>query len=378
MPSELLVTGCYRSGTTLLEKLLHAHPSACVASQPFPVLYAFVKKAFDEKLGIERRYPLNHRFLEDAYTDLDLSTFLDHHRLSAADLHAVFEGLEAYTEGLWTPEILTVRGSIRPGTFLDVYRQLCAAIANLFPKPDLQVVGTKEILVEEYVPYLLEQGVHVLVIVRDPRDVIASLDFNVRENRTGSDRPVLYSMRIWRKSVATALAFERHPRFRWLRYEDLVADPAARMAEVAQFLNLSAFPAGILESRLRDQRGRDWPGNSSFQDQARVSTASVGRFRHTLPAAVQSMIESVAAPEMTALGYAGSPFRADAITQYQDPFETIHGNFPADYSADPARHRSEVDRWSHLSGETPLSDEQARLWFLYPETYRKLRHAVGT
>jgi hypothetical protein len=64
--AELLVTGCYRSGTTLLEKLLHAHPASCVASQPFPVLYAYVKNLFDVSRGLLRRYPLGHRFLRTA------------------------------------------------------------------------------------------------------------------------------------------------------------------------------------------------------------------------------------------------------------------------------------------------------------------------
>ena len=33
-PRPLLVTGCYRSGTTVLEKSLHMHPAVVVASQP--------------------------------------------------------------------------------------------------------------------------------------------------------------------------------------------------------------------------------------------------------------------------------------------------------------------------------------------------------
>ncbi|MFH2071358.1 MAG: sulfotransferase, partial [Actinomycetota bacterium] len=35
-PGQLLITGAYRSGTTLLEKLLHNHPDLSVAMQPFP------------------------------------------------------------------------------------------------------------------------------------------------------------------------------------------------------------------------------------------------------------------------------------------------------------------------------------------------------
>jgi len=377
MPAELLVTGCYRSGTTLLEKLVHAHPEACVASQPFPVLYAYVKALFDENRGLLRRYPLSHRFLEGGYSDTDFATFLDRRQLTDADLDAVFEQLARHTEGHWTPEILGARATIRPGVFLDVYRQLMQAVLSLFPKAGIRVIGSKEILVEEYVPYLLGKGFHVAIIVRDPRDMIASLNFRERDNATGGDRPVLYSMRIWRKSVATAIAFEGHPRFCWLRYENLVAHPQSMMAELGSFLQLPAFPEDVLTRPLRDQRGRDWEGNSSFRDQAGVSRESAGRFRDILPQAVQSMIETVAAPEMQLLGYAAaSQPVTTALTHYRDPFARIHARFPADYSADAGRVRDELERLERLTSQSILSDDEARRWFVYPEAYRRLRETV--
>lgn len=376
MPAELLVTGCYRSGTTLLEKLLHTHPAACVASQPFPVLYAYVKGLFDESRGLVRRYPLSHRFLESAYADADLAAFLDRRSLTSADLDAVFEQMSRYTEGLWTPEILGARPAIRSGTFLDVYRQLMRAVLRLFPKDEIRVIGSKEILVEEYVPYLLGKGVHVVIIVRDPRDMVASLNFSERDNSTGGDRPVLYSMRIWRKSVATAIAFEGHPRFHWVRYEDLVAHPQPVMTDLCGFLGLPAFTEDSLAGPLRDQRGRDWGGNSSFRDQAGVSRSSVGRFGSLLPPAVQSLIETVAAPEMQLLGYAASPPDPAALALYRDPFAEVHAKFPPDYSADPVRVRDELTRLEWLRSCEALSDAEARRWFVYPEAYRRLREIV--
>jgi hypothetical protein len=376
MPAELLITGCYRSGTTLLEKLLHAHSEACVASQPFPVLYAHIKALFDESRGLLRRYPLSHRFLEGGYSDTDFAKFLDRRQLTDADLDAVFEQLARHTEGHWTPEILGARATIRPGVFLDVYRQLMQAVLGLFPNAGVRVIGSKEILVEEYVPYLLGKGFHVVIIVRDPRDMIASLNFRERDNATGGDRPVLYSMRVWRKSVATAIAFEGHPRFHWLRYEDLVAQPASVMTDLGSFLQLPALPEQALTGPLRDQRGRDWDGNSSFRDQAGVSRESVGRFREILPPPVQSMIETVAAPEMRFLGYTASQPDTTALTHYRDPFARIHARFPADYSADAGRVRDELGRLERLTSQSTLSDDEARQWFVYPEAYIRLREAV--
>lgn len=376
MPGELLVTGCYRSGTTLLEKLLHAHPRVCVASQPFPVLWARAKQAFDDAREIGGRYPLGHRFGEQSYTDADLAAFLDALEFDDASLDQLFEALSQYTEGLWTPEILDRRSSIRPGPFMAIYRALLGVVAELFPKKDLALVGSKEILIEEFVPYLLDRGVRVILIVRDPRDMIASLNFNARDNATGSNRPVLYSMRLWRKSVATALAFTDHPGFSWMRYEDLVHDPAGCLAPITAGLNLEPHPSDTFGKALTDQRGHEWKGNSSFDDQPGVSASSVGRYTETLPDPVRAFIESTGAPEMQALRYPGARFTPSAIADYCDPFESIHGNFPADYSSDAARLGAELDRHTKLVEPAELDEREAARWFIYPAAYRRLRKAA--
>jgi hypothetical protein len=376
MPAELLVTGCYRSGTTLLEKLLHAHPDVCVASQPFPVLYAYVKSQFDAGRGLQRRYPLSHRFLENGYSDSDFATYLDRQQLTDADLDAVFGELAHHVEGHWTPEVLGTRPGIRPGTFLQVYRQLMHAVRDLFSKANARVLGSKEILVEEFVPYMLDKGLHVIIIIRDPRDMVASLNFSERDNATGRNRPALYSVRIWRKSVATAIAFEEHPRFRWLRYEDLVANPSAVMQELAAFLRLPSYPQAALSGPLRDQRGDHWEGNSSFRDQAGVAAGSVGQFGRVLPRSVTEMIETIAGPELALLGYAASRHDRANLARYSDPFGDVHARFPADYSADPQRLQDEIERLARLEWGSVLPDDEATRWFVYPQVYRRLRDAV--
>lgn len=372
MHDELLVTGCYRSGTTLLEKLLHSNPEACVASQPFPALYHHAKALFDAELGLSQRYPLGHRFLEDRYSDADFASFLGTRPLDASDIDTVFEQLDSHAEGHWTRAILSQRRNVQPGRFLEVYRQLMQAVSTILTKQRTRVLGSKEVLLEEYVPYFLDHGLRVVLILRDPRDMVASVNFNKRDSMTGGNRPVLYSMRVWRKSVATALAFEDHPRFHWLRYEDLVDTPSRTLARLAEFLQLPNFPDDILAEPLRDQHGQEWTGNSSFRDQAGVSRSSAGRFRTVLPPAVLEMIETVAGPEMRFLGYTATGHDRDRLKQYCDPFEQVHGRFPADYSADPRRIADEIKRLDLLDSSASMQDDDARRWFIYPTAYRKL------
>ena len=89
MTSSVFVTGMARSGTTLLDKLLSLHPNAFVASQPLPLLYVWVKRAFWESSPsnsspetITIQYPLNDMFGEHYYPLEELLSFLRSYTLT--------------------------------------------------------------------------------------------------------------------------------------------------------------------------------------------------------------------------------------------------------------------------------------------------------
>ena len=75
-------------------------------------------------------------------------------------------------------------------------------VVNELRLPGLAVIGSKEIAVEEYIPYFIEVGTKVVLVVRDPRAMIASLALGEGERYGGSPRPILFDVRNWRKSVA--------------------------------------------------------------------------------------------------------------------------------------------------------------------------------
>ena len=377
--TSLFVGGCYRSGTTLLEKLLHHHPEICVTSQPFQDLYFYCKEAFDKSLGIVRRYPLGHLFLEDAYRPEDLDRFLTEYRFGDEQVEAVLSRMATNRLGLWTPEILRHRDRVRGGTFWQIYRQLNQLAGEIYSAQKRTYVGGKEVLCEEYVPHLLARGGRAILVVRDPRDMISSLDFRRRDNMTGEDRPVLFSLRIWRKSVAFCLALEEHPGFLWLRYEDLAAKPLSELARVSDFLALPPFDPELYADGIRHQDGSIWSGNSSFTDQVGVATTSIGGFKERLPAEALAYIEACCRPEMELLGYEPlirSDLEPAAVHGYRDPFERIHGSFPRDYSRDPVRAQQEIERQAKLSADA-LSLAEQRRWFIFERAYERLRAACA-
>ena len=379
LPSSLFVTGCYRSGTTLLDKLFHAHPQISMASQPLPLLYTSFKEAFYRERGLQRRYPLEHLFLENAYTQADFNDFLDRHIMSTAELDSMFAALKDYVLQDWTPQVVEMRAAFQAGTFFDIYSQLNRCIARVFPKTHLAYVGSKEVLCEEYIPYLLMRGIKVVLIIRDPRDVIASVNFRQGNGFVGANRPVLYSLRIWRKSMAFALAYEQHPGLRWLRFEDLVVEPVRHLNEIAGWLEIPAYPMDAFDNGILDQSGRQWRGNSSFDLQKGVSAASMGRFAQRLPRAVLEFIEACCWPEMLCAGYTpagGKHLEAESIATYQDPFQDIHERFPKEYSSISEHREEELVRYEKLCGVESLSEEMARYWFIHERAYQRLKAAV--
>jgi len=373
---NLFITGCYRSGTTVVEKILNMHPRVTVGSQPFPIFYFLVKERFLREHGLERRYPLDHLFLEDGYTGEALRLWLDNAALTAADLERFWDEMTGYTRGLWTPEMLQFRGQIASGSVWTVYRALNTAVAALFPKPDAAFVGSKEILTEEYIPWLLSKGVKVINVVRDPRGMIASLNFRDRDNLTGDHRPILYSLRAWRKSVAFSFGWEAHPGFLWLRYEDLAADPEPMLQRLTGFLRLEDFALDAFKAGIYDQWGKLWKGNSSFDERLGISDASIDKWRRVLPGKVMAFIEACCRPEMTTLGYdfeSSESFDESAITGYIEPFPVVHAKFLPGYSVAPKRQQAEIQRWNLLTNVEELTEDEARRWFINRRAYLRLR-----
>ncbi len=173
----LFITGIARSGTTLTEKILHNHPLVGVGSQPFPTFFFNAKSKFYAQKHLRRRYPLGHMFLEHKYILEELNTFLESCVLNGQEIDRIFHELSRYSGQKMPGFIEFCRGRIAPGTFFEFDQQLLSCLANYLGKKKLVYVGAKETWIEEYIPYFLGRGVKSILIIRDPRDIVTSLNF---------------------------------------------------------------------------------------------------------------------------------------------------------------------------------------------------------
>lgn len=376
--SPLLVTGYLRSGTTLLEKLLHAHDQVSVGAQPAPLLFVRMKELFLEDRGLRAvDYPLGHLFLEDRYGRDEFERFLRERIVTAGELEAVLERQRQYS-GWKTPALEPYWGRLRPGTLIELFRQLTCALSELHATPGATVCGAKEVVCEEFIPYFLREGARVVLVVRDVRDVIASLNFGRGESFVGRSVPTLFALRKWRMSVAFGLAHEQQERFLLVRYEDLVRRFPQTLQRLTDFLGLAPFKECAFDKGILDQSGALWKGNSSFGEFKVVDDRSVGSYRRVLPEECLRYVELLAGPELRALGYepAANP-EPDQVARiasaFREPVPCTREQFAADYSTDPDRVEQERARLAALDGGLPTHAIPA--WFLYDAAYERLRGA---
>lgn len=369
----IFLTGAQRSGTTLLQKLLDMQVAVSILSQPMPLLFVDVKRAFLKELGAADAYPLGHLFLETRYERAQFEAFLTAWRAAEFDLTATFRSMEQYS-GQYTriaPNALR-RAIDRVGSSHGFAGALADILDAITGREDATWFGSKETSAEEYVPHLLAQGVRCIVIIRDPRDVVTSLNHGRGETFAGAPKPTLFNVRSWRKSVATLLAMQGQRYFHWCRYEDLVHNPGDAMQAIAEALELDV--ALDLPIELRDADGALWSGNSSHSDFHGIGTGSIGRYRDVLPPDTARFIEAAALPELQILGYKTTmdrPTAREMIGGFREHLYQEREGLSADWVS-PANTRVEQER---LERVTAPGDEDTPAWFLFTETHARLREA---
>jgi len=168
----------------------------------------------------------------------------------------------------------------------------------------------------------------VIYIVRDPRDVVMSqYHYQIKRGVLAPDTPLdAYVPRFisgdvcpygsWGEHAASWLATRRHhPNFLLLRYEDMLADPAAGAKRAADFLGLRLDSARIaqaverssLESmrKVEKSEGKKWASTAGTrQDMSFFRSAKSGEGRATLSGNALEQIERAWGPLMQSLDYA--------------------------------------------------------------------------
>lgn len=329
-------TGMYRSGTTLLAKILDSHPEIIFHDQPSTKLFIEIKKKFLNNKGIETELVLSHLFCEERYSK---DTFLQF-----------------------------LKSSPKHISFIETFRKFNKEISQDLLSAE-KVIGSKEIIAEEFIPYLLENNTKVILIIRDIRDVITSLNHGTGHKYMGETRPTLFHIRNWRKSIAYALEYASKENLLIIKYEDLVSSPNKLLQKVTNFLYVSDFSLQDINKNLFGKNVKKWTPNSSFSRKKQISSDSIGRYKKILTRDTIKFIESFCFPELKAFDYELEYRPSLDTTAYKEPYNVTHRLFINGNEKSEPGIDAEIERCEMLANPGKYSTEDIFRFFLFKKAF---------
>lgn len=262
--SLVVVCGCGRSGTTLARVILDTHSQ--IYSGPESSL--FLPKQVDEQ---------------------DLS----------------------FKFGITASQIQSIkRKSFSHAQFIDLFQAL------VLRQNGKTVWADKTARNAHCLPYIKTHfpGSKIIHVVRDPRDVVASLrthkkrkleDGEIRS--TGYIMPLSLCVDRWAKAIEDVLPFRRRSDYHEVRYEDIVFNTEDTTKKVCAFLGLP-FEEKMLDFHTIRGGTRDYhkfPQNIEATNP--ISAASVGRYKTVLTQTQIKCVEESLGPLAQAFGYTFRP-----------------------------------------------------------------------
>src|SRR5215469_6079621 len=272
----IFVLGCPRSGTTLLQLMLHAHPRIAIPSETRFVLTTYEAR---NSFGDLREEP-SRRALASSIVGERQTLFYDL-GLDAAEV---------------SDEI--VDGPPTLGSAIGI---VFRAYARRFDKPRW---GDKRPGYYQYIPALLRMfpDAQIVHLIRDGRDCVASL-----LTMPWFRQDIYVAVCSWMEAIDSGRrAARRLPTdtYRELRYEDLVADPAGRLAALCEFLGedydpAMAEPHKIAGNAIPERQRTAWHAETQKQ----VTTAPSGHWSQRLDPSQIALCEMAMGTRLRALGY---------------------------------------------------------------------------
>ena len=268
----LFVVGAPRSGTTLLLESLNRHPALWLCNETYFLHFVYGRR---RRLG-DLADPVCRRRLVQAYLktkrirqqEVDPERLAQRLMAEATGYRELFTSLMRFCA--------EENGRPRFGEKTPDHARSATTLCDLYPECAL---------------------IH---LVRDPRDVVASL-----RRMPWGDRSLLGNVRQWEACTRGALACSDRPAYLRVRYEDLIREPEATLTRIVSFVGLE-YSAQMLDPSEGAGAQRWWLERA----RGALDSTRLGRWREELEPREVALIEHVSGPAMEALGYdrsGGSP-----------------------------------------------------------------------
>jgi hypothetical protein len=276
--APIFVVGAARSGTTLLQSMIGAHPDVALLGE---------LHFFDQIMRLKHTIP--EPFDAAAMPRLRQGILKCHAIQFVPDFEPVLD------------RALEQLAAVPGPTYAALFAQLLAAHGQL---SGTTRVGEKTPSNVRYLKELaaLFPDARIVHILRDPCDSISS---RIRYPFTSSS--VIFNTLLWKIEMIYALDFAADreavaDRYLEVRYEDLVTEPREVLTRICRFIGVDFAEAMLAGHRRADQVVKDEPWKEGIAQP--VNDRSVGAWRERLTAAQVGLLERVAGDYLTRTGYA--------------------------------------------------------------------------
>ena len=298
----------FRSGTTLLGRLVNAHKEVSIATDP----YMFFFKSFRNKVAkihkikIDPLSPLN-----DYYFSIEQFMLFKAIQNTSFDVDFNISNLDKFRKEIYlggknySPLIMPHLDEITGKTYKELLNSMVNLLSKYYSQEGHKIIGFKEVWTDEFITPLARSfhNAKFIQIVRDPRAVCAS------KKASFNTYPWLFLARQWRKLAALAWFYQQRDcdfrqRVLLIKYENLIRNPEQTIKEICKHLELDFDQQMIDPKNFIDGSGEKWIQNTSFgKGKQEFDKNSIYRWQNTLTDCEVSFIEALCGPEMKLHGY---------------------------------------------------------------------------
>jgi len=309
--TQFLVTGMFRSGTTLCARVLSANKNIICASDPFAPIFKHYRNSFGQLLlnQFDNASPLHDYYFDEfqnsLYHRMQSSSF--DVKLNYSSLGSIIDDVRQHSTH-YSPLIHSYLQNLEGRDFFTLLHSCLRVIEMAYPKKHYHAVGFKEVWIDEFAPHFLglSSNAKVIHIIRDPRAVVAS------NYISGARYPLLFLARQWRKLATLAsVNAKSSDRVKIIKYENLVTHLDETALEICNFLGVDFDEAMTKIGELKDGSNQPWNQNSSYQNMHINSkntktdpySLKIERWRDVLPNEYVRLVEKLCCFEMKLFGY---------------------------------------------------------------------------
>lgn len=297
--NPIFITGIYRSGTTLISRMLNNHPNLNITYDSVH----FMRFSFD-----------NYNPIHEKSNYLNLINEIKNRLKDRWDLildhDIVINEIEKYEKI----------------DYSTIYDSIMSTL--LLKNSDAQNWGEKTNVCWRKIPDFISmfpKGKTILMI-RDPRDILLSY----KNMTTEPGLRYLDSVFACLDAFKTAKKFQNNlskHNFCLIKYEDLITNPKNVLEKVCDFLEIKFEPTMLESEKFKDKSGKLWESNSAFKKKMTgISKDSMNRWKKTISNVELYFVEMILREEILEFSYELGASNLSK-SEWDELFEILNDDF---------------------------------------------------